>query len=475
MNNQLDDKYNTSCLLALEEGNIHQLLNNEEQELSSGLRRTRSEPLLPKNESSAPPSRSLSTTEMSSMTRLNADDISSLFEFKTQLMSVMPTPLLRRYSGENLKPSPKLFMCSICMENHPDGDGFTLKDCIAQHRFCVESMKMNLTSRIATGSVLSLRCPCYGRNNCSALFKEEEVDQLVDKASFVQYSRLLELKTNPSARECPSCLKFTSSGSEEKPEIVCSGCGTKFCYMHNDAHPHSTCQEYTKSTEKVDMRSLATVKTISQTCPKCKAPTQKISGCNHMTCQYCEADWCWLCGKEFNSNEDHYGGMSPCSGKLFSSGPSLAQLWPFPCLRWGCFRFLGQFIHGLYIVSVASIFIALCWATLPISIACLPFILLSLHIRKSSNFRLIIYPGVYIATRLFILVLLVINLVYIPVPIVILLSRVVCYKFRNDPYDVQPQNFFPWDDLAEDIIIKLWFLPVVIVQEFMSENYGEFN
>ena len=34
-------------------------------------------------------------------------------------------------------------------------------------------------------------------------------------------------------------------------------------------------------------------------CPKCNVPTEKTSGCDHLTC-YCGAHWCWTCGKEFD-------------------------------------------------------------------------------------------------------------------------------------------------------------------------------
>jgi hypothetical protein len=36
--------------------------------------------------------------------------------------------------------------------------------------------------------------------------------------------------------------------------------------------------------------------------PKCKAPTEKSKGCNHMTCSRCHQDWCWLCGEQIERN-----------------------------------------------------------------------------------------------------------------------------------------------------------------------------
>jgi hypothetical protein len=38
-------------------------------------------------------------------------------------------------------------------------------------------------------------------------------------------------------------------------------------------------------------------------CPGCKVPTQKIWGCDHMTCPAvkCHTHWCWACGKKFDA------------------------------------------------------------------------------------------------------------------------------------------------------------------------------
>ena len=43
-------------------------------------------------------------------------------------------------------------------------------------------------------------------------------------------------------------------------------------------------------------------------CPRCKVDTVKTSGCNHMTCQACGAEWCWLCRRIFGpgGEELHY-------------------------------------------------------------------------------------------------------------------------------------------------------------------------
>ncbi|KAJ3038808.1 hypothetical protein HDV00_000296 [Rhizophlyctis rosea] len=37
-----------------------------------------------------------------------------------------------------------------------------------------------------------------------------------------------------------------------------------------------------------------------QSCPRCDVTTEKLSGCDHITCTNCQSHWCWRCGKEFD-------------------------------------------------------------------------------------------------------------------------------------------------------------------------------
>merc|ERR1712071_142795 len=47
-------------------------------------------------------------------------------------------------------------------------------------------------------------------------------------------------------------------------------------------------------------------------CPKCNSPTQKESGCNHMTCRNCKLHWCWLCNKLYDKDDARVGYMHNC-------------------------------------------------------------------------------------------------------------------------------------------------------------------
>jgi ariadne-1 len=40
----------------------------------------------------------------------------------------------------------------------------------------------------------------------------------------------------------------------------------------------------------------------TRSCPRCKRRIEKNGGCNHMQCNQCNYEFCWICGHEWNSH-----------------------------------------------------------------------------------------------------------------------------------------------------------------------------
>jgi len=84
----------------------------------------------------------------------------------------------------------------------------------------------------------------------------------------------------------------------EPSHVVCPTCREEFCLNCMDQwHDASiTCEEVKaqKSTDKAQL-DLWVERNNAKPCPKCKVLIQKISGCNHMTCNMCKHEFCWLC------------------------------------------------------------------------------------------------------------------------------------------------------------------------------------
>lgn len=51
----------------------------------------------------------------------------------------------------------------------------------------------------------------------------------------------------------------------------------------------------------------------TKNCPKCQRPIEKNQGCNHMTCQMCKYEFCWLCMGNWSDHGNATGGYYKCN------------------------------------------------------------------------------------------------------------------------------------------------------------------
>ncbi len=77
-------------------------------------------------------------------------------------------------------------------------------------------------------------------------------------------------------------------------------------------------------------------------CPGCKARTEKNDGCNHMRCERCGSEWCWICANKIVGTE-HYnwrtleGLFGGCPGLQFALGNKIK---------------LFSFLFGLWLLNI---------------------------------------------------------------------------------------------------------------------------
>lgn len=251
---------------------------------------------------------------------------------------------LRRLMDASLRRSreawtEQTFLCLVCFENQRDDQRLCLAECQAVgHGCCLQCAASFFRSRIEQGRVFELPCPvgaaeggCFVRSRpgtaLSAAFgeagaavvaplpevaraSEAEVRRCLagDSDTLERYRRFLKTKVDPSLRECPDC-KHLCSPVLESPSgspvscVHCPECGSEFCYYHAAAHRGGSCEEY-------ERRLAAETKCISEAfgtkdCPRCSRQTMKGGGCNHMTCQVCRCEWCWICGEHLVRRGPH--------------------------------------------------------------------------------------------------------------------------------------------------------------------------
>lgn len=66
------------------------------------------------------------------------------------------------------------------------------------------------------------------------------------------------------------------------------------------------CNKSVISENELDKRTEELLKGSSRNCPSCETPSMRESGCYHMKCPCCNADWCWNCGKLRNSEDPYH-------------------------------------------------------------------------------------------------------------------------------------------------------------------------
>ena len=54
-------------------------------------------------------------------------------------------------------------------------------------------------------------------------------------------------------------------------------------------------------------------------CPHCGFGTEKIDGCNQMTCSKCRNQWCWICGGKYRNGHFSEANLFGCPGGQFQN------------------------------------------------------------------------------------------------------------------------------------------------------------
>ncbi|KAL6066785.1 RBR-type E3 ubiquitin transferase [Balamuthia mandrillaris] len=212
------------------------------------------------------------------------------------------------------------YSCPICYCDYKIAEMYTLDQCF--HRFCFECIGQYLKVKIEEGQVRKIICP---DPKCSETITPAEIKHCVSQElfeKFEEFSLQAALNQMPDLRWCPKPgCKNAMIGDEENPMMICSNpsCKYSFCFKCKEEwHADATCEQYQQwkiENSEADAKYAEWVRTNAKPCPKCHCSIEKNGGCNHMTCQQCSHQFCWLCMKDYTS--DHFGNM-PWSCKQFT-------------------------------------------------------------------------------------------------------------------------------------------------------------
>ena len=203
-------------------------------------------------------------------------------------------------------------VCGVCfMEIESDEKSLKLRLCA--HEFHADCIAMQFNSANAPSGTRPIRCA-----KCAALVSLLDVRDVISSAE--KYRQLLSFCVNAFVdshpnefRHCPTAdckqVYAVSNGkqAEQKEQkedgaiFSCTECMRQYCLACEvDYHFGMSCAGYrlSKDADQSLQKFLEQYKSDSATqkCPSCGMITDKLKHtCNHATCVYCKAHFCWKC------------------------------------------------------------------------------------------------------------------------------------------------------------------------------------
>ena len=88
-------------------------------------------------------------------------------------------------------------------------------------------------------------------------------------------------------------------------DVIECKCGTRSCINCGEgAHAPATCNQIYlwNEKEKSESENISWIKSYTKPCGKCGVNIEKNQGCNHMTCNRCRHEFCWLCLRDWKKH-----------------------------------------------------------------------------------------------------------------------------------------------------------------------------
>jgi ariadne-1 len=248
---------------------------------------------------------------------------------KEQLMEVFyaDSEKLLKTSGIYHRCNPKApirtegGVCPICYDTLEDGKRLAMP---CGHEFCTNCFHDFCSNAIQEEgpSCVLTTCPQAG---CKEVMTEIEVAAAAPEYlhKFQSYQLRSFVESNTLTRWCPgkgcervACAPNASAMEQEDNVAHCNGCYTSFCMICGE-EPHAPCgcKELSRWNEKCRNESETANWILANTksCPKCVSRIEKNQGCNHMTCQRCKYEFCWICMGDWHEHGSNTGGYYKCN------------------------------------------------------------------------------------------------------------------------------------------------------------------
>mmetsp|Transcript_24254 Transcript_24254/g.48245 ORF Transcript_24254/g.48245 Transcript_24254/m.48245 type:complete len:692 (+) Transcript_24254:64-2139(+) len=210
-----------------------------------------------------------------------------------------------RDEDEDEEDDGQRYSCFICMDDDFTArQMFTVGNC--GHQFCKGCMQTYVQTKVDSNQVGPQQMICPDPY-CKAEQRSLTEDDVRRSFAASRYRFVLFLRkrnkwlvdSDPNMTWCHSCTGgiVRLQPKTWKWSIGCNTetCNAKLCPRCGmQSHPFTTCSAAMVRHTGMRLRAC-------KRCPGCNTMIDKDGGCNHMTCQLCRTQFCWLCRNPWGS------------------------------------------------------------------------------------------------------------------------------------------------------------------------------
>ena len=211
------------------------------------------------------------------------------------------------------------FTCSVCFT---EKDAFCGKSCCSE-LVCNDCVLKIVRTKVNDG-IVHIPCP---NPECEKALNDEDIVALIrtDAELKDKYDRFaLNFHKGGSKKTCPGCCLITEHKlprrfrlKEEDVKLRCASCDLEWCFKcHAPWHAGLTCKAFKTGEKQFHDWTKGTRQSGDancQKCPVCRVYIQRTTGCDHMTCNRCDSEFCYKCGGlyiDILGIGDHHDAMS---------------------------------------------------------------------------------------------------------------------------------------------------------------------
>jgi hypothetical protein len=201
-------------------------------------------------------------------------------------------------SNQDVASAIALKTCTICREEKEDA-AFTTLSC-GHNSFCTDCLTEFIKLAVKSQEQHLIRCPF-----CSNQLHYQEVIDLLgaDAKPYIEAVTFNWARQQEHLKHCPSpdCKFYFINESTCALPITCGQCNKQYCNACLINHDEQIlCDQARINNQTPESQANNTWKeTHSKQCPRCKINIEKNHGCDHMTCNSCRYEFCWICLEKY--------------------------------------------------------------------------------------------------------------------------------------------------------------------------------